>query len=266
MIKAGCFDSICENRHSLLSSIQKAIDHAKRKGKGKMQSLFIEEDQELIPAEPFDIEEKLRYEQEAMGFFFSNHPLTQYKNFSGAFFTPSSRIRDLPNNKLVICGGTITKVEKKTSRKNQRWAKLTVEDLDGAYIILVFPDLFKDIGNTIDSLQTIAVKGRISDNKRTSLPEIFAEKIIPLSELKDLESHIKAAFLILHLSQLEEEDLHGIKKVLLDYTGKLPVKLLCRKKDEEIRLSSRDIKVELNEEMIEKITQIVGEGNIRFTI
>lgn len=266
LIKAGCFDSICENRHSLLSSIQKAIDHAKRKGKGKMQSLFIEEDQELIPAEPFDIEEKLRYEQEAMGFFFSNHPLTQYKNFSGAFFTPSSRIRDLPNNKLVICGGTITKVEKKTSRKNQRWAKLTVEDLDGAYIILVFPDLFKDIGNTIDSLQTIAVKGRISDNKRTSLPEIFAEKIIPLSELKDLESHIKAAFLILHLSQLEEEDLHGIKKVLLDYTGKLPVKLLCRKKGEEIRLSSRDIKVELNEEMIEKITQIVGEGNIRFTI
>jgi len=34
----------------------------------------------------------------------------------------------------------------------------------------------------------------------------------------------------------------------------------------EIRLSSKDIKVSLDEDMIDKITQIVGEGNIRFSI
>jgi DNA polymerase-3 subunit alpha len=266
LIKAGCFDSIHENRHSLLSTIQKAINLARKKSKGKMQSLFSEEDRELVPAVPFDIEEKLRYEQEALGFFFSNHPLAQFKNFASSFFTPSSKIRELPNNKLIICGGTITKLEKKTSRKNQRWAKLTVEDLDGAYVILVFPELFKEIGNILESLQTIVVKGRVNENTRSSLPEICAEKIIPLRELKDMENHIKAAFLILHLSTIEEEDLHGIKKILLEYPGKLPLKLLCRKKDEEIRLTSKDIKVSLDEEMIDKITQIVGEGNIRFSI
>ena len=266
LIKAGCFDSIHENRHSLLSTIQKAINLARKKSKGKMQSLFSEEDRELVPAVPFDIEEKLRYEQEALGFFFSNHPLAQFKNFASSFFTPSSKIKELPNNKLIICGGTITKLEKKTSRKNQRWAKLTIEDLDGAYVILVFPELFKEIGNILDSLQTIVIKGRINENAKSSLPEICAEKIIPLRELKDMENHIKAAFLILHLSSIEEEDLHGIKKILLEYPGKLPLKLLCRKKGEEIRLTSKDIKVSLDEEMIDKITQIVGEGNIRFSI
>ncbi len=266
LIKAGCFDSISDNRHSLLSSIQRAIDRAKKKGKGKMQSLFVEEDQELIPTPPFDIEERLRYEQEALGFFFSDHPLRQFKNFATAFFTPSSKLRDLPENKLVISGGTITKIEKKTSRKNQRWAKLTVEDLDGTFVILVFPELFQKITNKLDSTQTISVKGRVKNNFKDSLPEISAEKIIPLTNLSDMENHLEAAFLILDLSLLEEEDLHGIKKVLLDYPGKLPLRLLCRKKGDEIRLESRDIKAGLNEEMIEKISRIVGEGNIRFTI
>jgi len=266
LIKAGCFDSICENRHSLLSTIQKAIDQAKRKSKGKMRSLFEEGDIELIPAPPFDVDEKLRYEQEAFGFFFSDHPLRQFKNFATAFFTPSSKLRDLVDNKLVICGGTITNIEKKTSRRNQRWAKITVEDLAGPYVILVFPELFTKMSNKLDSLQTLAVKGKVKNESRSSLPEICAEKIIPLSDLSDIEKYLKASFLILNLSILEEEDLKGIKKILLDHPGKLPLRLLCRKKGNEIRLKSKDIKVALNEEMIEKITQIVGEGNIRFTI
>jgi len=263
MIKAGCFDTLPGNRHSLLSSIQKAIEQAKKEGKGKMQSLFGEKDRELIPTPPFDLEEKLRYEQEALGFFFSGHPLAQFKNLTSTVFTSSSKLSELPDNKLIISGGVITNLEKKTSNKNRRWAKLTVEDMDGNYSVLIFPKLFKEIGDKLSSFQNIAVKGRVKDGKQGSLSEISAETIISLGEI---ENYLKAAYLILNLSLLEEEDIQGIKKVLLENPGKLPLRFLCRDKRSEIRLESRDIKVKPTEEMIEKILKIVGEGNIRFTI
>ncbi|MCK4421772.1 DNA polymerase III subunit alpha [candidate division WOR-3 bacterium] len=262
LIKAGAFDPLHENRHSLLSSMQKAIDMARKKGKTKMPSLY-EEDQELIPAAPFDIEEKLRYEQESFGFFFSDHPLAQFKNLALALFTPSSKFDEIQKDKPIICGGVITIVEKKTSRKNRRWAKLSLEDLDGSYNVLIFPELFEEIGNRLNSLSTIVVKGRLKEDDHHSLPQISAEKIIPLSEI---ENHLKAAYLILNLIELEEEDLCGIKNILQNYPGKLPLRLLCRDRGSEVRLQSRDIRIKPDDEMIEKILQIAGEGNLRFTI
>ncbi|MEA1912664.1 MAG: DNA polymerase III subunit alpha [candidate division WOR-3 bacterium] len=263
LIKAGSFDSIKENRHSLLSSMQKAIDYAKSKGKKRMGTLFGKEDRELIPTPPFDIEEKLRYEQEAFGFFFSSHPLSQYEHLCSALFTPSSRFSNSPYNKLVICGGVIINIQKKTSKKNRRWAKLKLEDEDGTYDVLVFPDLFKRIDTRLDSFGTVAIKGRIKKGIKSDQPEISAEKIIPL---QNIESHLKNVYLILNIGELEEEDIVGIRRVLVQYPGKIPLRILCRNNNEEIKLESRDVAIRVDEVMIQKVTKILGEGSIRFNI
>ena len=201
-----------------------------------METLFGEKKNELIPASPFDEDEKLRYEQEAYGFFFSSHPLSQYEKLSEALFTPSTKLKDLPRNKLIIAGGTITKVDKKTSKKNRRWAKLRVEDENGSFDVLVFPQLFEEFGSKLDSFGSVVIKGRIKEDSMSSQVQISAEKIMPLDKI---ENHLKAAYLILNIGELGEEDINGVRKVLIEHSGKIPLTILCRKDYEEIRLKSR---------------------------
>jgi len=225
--------------------------------------LFKDKKRELIPTTPFDEDEKLKYEQEAYGFFFSSHPLTQYAKLSEALFTPSTKLKDLPTNKLIITGGTITKVDKKTSKKNHRWAKLRVEDENGSFDVLVFPKLFEEFGSKLDSLGSIVIKGRIKADSMSNQVQISAEKIMPLDEI---ENHLKCAYLILNIGGLGEEDITGVKKVLAEHSGKIPLTILCRNDYEEIRLKSRDIKIKPDEQLIQKVNNIIGEGNIRFSI
>ncbi|MEO0293158.1 MAG: DNA polymerase III subunit alpha [candidate division WOR-3 bacterium] len=263
LIKAGAFDSLHPNRNSLLSTLQNAVDYARSKEKRKMGSLFEEKKMELVPAPPFEEDEKLRYELESYGFFFSNHPLHKYEKLAEALFTPSEKIKELPSNKLIITGGTIINCEKKTSKKNQRWAKLKVEDENGSFDVLIFPKLFEEIGTKIDNFSSIVIKGRIKEDLSTNQKQITAEKIIPLEKI---EEHIKNAYLILNIGEISEEDITGIKKILTEYPGKIPLIILCRNNYEEIKLRSRDIKINPDEEMIEKVNNIIGEGNLRFTI
>jgi DNA polymerase-3 subunit alpha len=263
LIKAGAFDSIEENRHSLLSSLQNAVDYARTKEKRKMETLFGEKKRELIPTTPFDEDEKLRYEQEAYGFFFSSHPLSQYEKLSEALFTSSEKFKEFPPNKLIITGGTIIKVDKKTSKKNRRWAKLRLEDENGSFEVLVFPKLFEEIGSKLDSLGSIVIKGRIKEDSMSSQVQISAEKIIPLEKIED---YLKGAYLIINVGELGEEDITGVKKVLTEHSGKIPLTILCRNNYEEIRLKSRNIRIKPDEQMIQKVINIIGEGSIRFNI
>lgn len=263
LIKAGAFDSIHENRHSLLSSMQKAIDRARSMNQRKMASLFKEDDTELIPVTPYDLEEKLRNEQEAFGFFFSEHPMSKYKNLSSALFTPSKELANIQESNLVISGGFITDIDKKTSKKGSKWAILKIEDLEGTFNVLVFPDMYSKIENELPYYTNIAIKGRIKKDSRSSIPQISAEKIVSLSEI---EKHIKAAYLILPLSEVEENELIGIKNVLMEYPGKLPLKIICRKGNEEVRLKTDKYNLKPDEELVEKVSMILGEGNLRFTI
>ena len=263
LIKAGAFDPLEENRHSLLSSLKNAIDYAKTKEKRKMETLFGEQKRELIPTSPFDENEKLRYEQEAFGFFFSSHPLAQYEKLSETLFTPSTKLKEFPTNKLIITGGAITKVEKKTSKKNRRWAKLRVEDENGSFDVLVFPKLFEEYGSELDSFSSVVIKGRIKEDSMSNQVQISAEKLMPLEQI---EKHLKCAYLILDLGGIGEEDITGVKKVLSEHSGKIPLTILCRNEYEEIRLKSKDIKIKPDEKMIQKIHNIVGEGSLRFSI
>jgi DNA polymerase-3 subunit alpha len=228
-----------------------------------METLFGDKKRELIPTSPFDENEKLRYEQEAYGFFFSSHPLSQYEKLSEALFTPSTKLKEFPTNKLIITGGAITKVDKKTSKKNRRWAKLRVEDENGSFDVLVFPKLFEEYGSKLDSLGSVVIKGRIKADSMSNQVQISAENIMPLEQI---ENHLKCAYLILDLGGVGEEDITGVKKVLSEHSGKIPLTILCRNEYEEIRLKSKDIKIKPDEKMIQKIHNIIGEGSLRFSI
>jgi DNA polymerase III alpha subunit len=123
--------------------------------------------------------------------------------------------------------------------------------------------LFEEFGNKLDSLGSVVIKGRIKEDSMQNQVQISAETIMPLEKIED---HLKCAYLILDLAGISEEDISGAKKVLAKHSGKIPLTILCRNEYEEIRLKSKDIKIKPDEQMIQQINNIIGEGSIRFTI
>ena len=89
LVKAGAFDSFNTNRKALLDSIPNLIIKSKNLHESKSLNqinLFEEtndkEDGELlVKTDDFQFEERLSKEFEALGFFISDHPLNQYKDY-----------------------------------------------------------------------------------------------------------------------------------------------------------------------------------------
>ena len=86
MVKAGAFDNININRHSLFNSIPNFITKSKNIFENKSANqidLFgeseIEENEIITKTEDWNFEERLSKEFESIGFFISDHPLNQFK-------------------------------------------------------------------------------------------------------------------------------------------------------------------------------------------
>ena len=88
LVKAGAFDSLNKNRQSLFNSIPNLITKSKNIFENKSVNqidLFSEdnnEDENIISlSDDWKFEERLSKEFESVGFFISDHPLNQFKEF-----------------------------------------------------------------------------------------------------------------------------------------------------------------------------------------
>src|SRR5207244_3759041 len=81
--------------------------------------------------------EKLRYEKEALDFYITSHPLTQYEDLIRRFSSHKiQQIAELEINQEVVIGGMITELRLQNTKKarngNTRYARFRLEDFSGS--------------------------------------------------------------------------------------------------------------------------------------
>lgn len=103
-----------------------------------------------LPAHPlpsiaeWDQAQRLKYERELTGFYISAHPLTRYEATLGALSTASTiGLKDCVDGGEVKLCGIIATAKPMLTKKGDRMAYLTVEDLHGTAEVIVFPDLLR---------------------------------------------------------------------------------------------------------------------------
>ena len=93
----------------------------------------------------WDQGERLKYERELTGFYISSHPLARYEATIQALATASTiGLPELSGRSEVKLCGIITTVKSMLTKKGDRMAYLTLEDLQGMVEIIVFPDLYQN--------------------------------------------------------------------------------------------------------------------------
>tara|TARA_B100000575_G_scaffold276103_1_gene261268 strand:- start:87 stop:2333 length:2247 start_codon:yes stop_codon:yes gene_type:complete len=194
LVKAGAFDKLNSNRKSLFNSIPNFITKSKNIFENKTNNqinLFDENENQDIEItsniDDWPFEERLSKEFEALGFFISDHPLNQFKEF----FDDYKIINFLEFNNNIgtkegNIAGTLLKVQERKTAKGNAYAVLKLTDLNSVFELFIFSDILeanREILKEGSSLFLTLLKSTTNDENRFT--RINVQKIVSLNSLFD---------------------------------------------------------------------------------
>jgi DNA polymerase III subunit alpha len=192
LIKAGAFDSLGHRRRALVAVHETAVDQyadIKRNEAIGQDSLFGGLDEEAgggfgvaiaVPDIPdWDKQTLLGHEREMLGLYVSDHPLLGLEHLLsvGSDCTIGQLLLDeeRQDGSPVTVSGLVTSIQRKITKRGDAWAMVTLEDLEGAIDVLLFPSAYQLAGTLLNEDAIITVKGRLSRSK--DQPEVHGQEV-----------------------------------------------------------------------------------------
>jgi DNA polymerase-3 subunit alpha len=190
LIKAGAFDEMKHKRRALVtiheSAVDQYVDIKKNEAIGQ-DSLFGGMDDDsgfgvsvAIPdIDDWDKMTLLGHEREMLGLYVSDHPLLGLEHVlsQGTDCTIGQLMLDeeRPHGSTLTVSGLITSVQRKITKRGDAWATVTLEDLDGAIEVLLFPSSYQLASTLLVEDAIIRVKGQLSRDK--DQPELRGQEV-----------------------------------------------------------------------------------------
>lgn len=110
--------------------------------------------------------ERLTWERELLGLYISAHPLDNYEAYFEEQTIPLSQVRPDVDGKKATIGGLISTVRTIITKSGTRMAFVGIEDKTGEGEVIVFPNLYEQIGAKLVQDEVIRVTGKISARDR----------------------------------------------------------------------------------------------------
>jgi DNA polymerase III subunit alpha len=195
LIKAGAFDEMKHLRRALVSVHETAVDQyvdIKRNEAIGQDSLFgaFDDDEDTgvgafgVSVSVPDIDEwdkatLLGHERDMLGLYVSDHPLMGLEHVlsQGTDCTIGQLMTDdeRPDGAVLTISGLVTSIQRKITRRGDAWAMVTLEDLEGAVEVLLFPSAYQLASTLLVEDAIVTVKGRLSRSK--DQPELHALEV-----------------------------------------------------------------------------------------
>ena len=190
LIKSGAMDSFGARRSQLLAVLDQAIDlgAACQRDRANGQLGLFGDDQtfgmeEIRLPQRTEIPKQtlLQYEKELLGFYVTDHPLSEYKEVMQRFmplhqFIGETQVQD---NQFVRVAGIISSCNIKTTKSGDTMALLTLEDFTGRFPVIIFPKNYQACIRDVFEDNVVSIEGRFSVDERES--KIIAMSVHSLS-------------------------------------------------------------------------------------
>jgi DNA polymerase-3 subunit alpha len=226
---AGCFDAFGRPRMELVSNIERAVDWAARKeaaGRYGQVSLFDGCEEEefppfvLEPSEEYPRAELLRLEKELLGFYFSGHPMDEYKKIWERCADADLAHPERANAERLYTVVAMLKDFREIITKNgKKMAFGAITDFAGSMEIVAFPDVLEKFRDRFVVDKVLCLKGKIDVTR--SAPSLKIEDVADPDSLKDKswrEVHIR-----LEGGISTEDELYDLRDVLFELPGSCTV-------------------------------------------
>jgi DNA polymerase-3 subunit alpha len=272
LIKCGAFDSTGAKRAQLMGVYERAMESAQRVQKDRelgQGSLFDSgpgagegaSDHSLPEIEEWHENQLLRFEKESLGFYISGHPLArctgEMKSLANA---DTLRLQSLPDNKEITLCGVINACKKKVTKKGDKMAVLSLEDLQGSVEVLVFPKVYEKAQEVLESDLPLWVKGRIKKDEKGVA--IISDEIALLKEVRVREAY--RVDVRLKSPGLSDDHLVKIRDVLMEYKGNCGVYIHIEipNHSEAVISVGDEIRVAPSDRMIMAIERVAGNRSV----
>lgn len=177
LIKSGGFDSLGDRSDLLfnLDTIQAFASKLQKEASSGQIDLFggLGQSAQIMPMlslQPAPLKhtarERLMWERELLGLYVSAHPLDNYDTYFEEQTVPLAQITPEMEGKKATIGGLIMTVRTIITKNGSRMAFVKVEDKTGEAEIIVFPNLFEQIGAKLVQDAVIRATGKINSRDR----------------------------------------------------------------------------------------------------
>ncbi|MBI3017305.1 MAG: DNA polymerase III subunit alpha [Deltaproteobacteria bacterium] len=276
LIKAGAFDSVNPHRAQLMESLDQMISAAQTvqsdREVGQVNMFETHQFSSMVklvalPDVPEWTEKrKLYFEKESVGLYISGHPLQNYVDSLQRFATHTTETlaQALHKNEVRV-GGTVSNIRETLTRKGDKMAFVTLEDLNGSVDVIVFSDLYSKAQELLKSDEPLLITGTAEiseDNARIIATDI---ENLALAQKKKTQ----AVFIHLDSKLIQADQLQSLKGVLKRYPGACPVLLRLKVSEKEDAVYTtlklgETMKVVPSEALVRDVHSLFGHKVVRF--
>ena len=301
LVKAGAGDSLVGGggrvgRARQFATIDAACEHGTRtqrdKDLGQTQLFGSDESGAGNPglttlpiAVPWTEIEQLQYEKDALGLYWSGHPMDRYADALrdyGAKSTGDLNERrpvtdDLPpvnetrnghgggrgsrTSEDISIGGIVSGLRPLKTRKGDRMCVITLDDAQGSVEVVVFPEAFKQYGHLAEEGQMVLVKGRLERDDEST--RILASEIAPMAIVA--ERLASSVAITLSAPPHDRDTFMRLWDVLQQHKGDRRVAIELREPDRRLRVKidlNAQIRVRPSERLVSEVEKICGAGSV----
>ncbi|WP_193614864.1 DNA polymerase III subunit alpha [Nocardioides lijunqiniae] len=273
LIKAGAFDELKHRRRALVAIHENAIDQyidIKKNEAIGQDSLFGGLEDEVgggfamtvaIPdIDEWDKTTLLGHERDMLGLYVSDHPLLGLEHVlsNGTDCTIGQLILDeeRADGSTVTVSGLVTSVQRKITKRGDAWAMVSLEDLEGAIDVLLFPSSYQLASPYLVEDAILTVKGRLSRSK--DQPELHGQEVT-VPDLSDGPSG--PVVISLPSTRCTPPVIEQLRDVLGTHPGltEVRLRLLTRDATKVMRLDDR-LRVSPSPALFADLKQLLGPG------
>ncbi len=275
LVKAGALDSTGATRSQAFAVVDTAAEQGnllQREKESGQTSLFdllgddssATTDQRLPDIDEWPENKLLAHEKEVLGFYVTGHPLAQFAHIITQLATAKTGdVSSMRDGASVTVGGIIAKVKAQTTRRGDRMAFVTLEDLDGFVEVIVYAETYQKSKGVLMEDVPVIVLGRIGSNNGEM--RIVANEIFHLDEAQ--KRLVRAVHVRLMAAGLEEPRLEQLAAALSAHSGQcdLYFHLVTPRHGEVTIKAGARSRVEPSNALVEAAQEILGEESIWFT-
>lgn len=206
LIKTGAFDAMADRSDLLfnLETIQGFASKLQKEALSGQTDLFggmanmaaIQPTVSLTPAPVKHTDkERLTWERELLGLYVSAHPLDNYDAYFQEQTVPIVEMTQDLDGRAMTIGGLVSAVRTIVTKSGTKMAFVKIEDKTGEAEVIVFPNLFEQVGAKLVQDAVVRVTGKVSARDRegnlTSDTKIIADEVqlVDDQELRGYESN-----------------------------------------------------------------------------
>ncbi len=267
LIKSGAMDSLGP-RECVLATVDDAlaaVQRATRHRESGQHGLFgvaaapAPAPVGLREAEPWSEEERLASEYAVLSFYVSGHPLAKYASrLQELKAVPLGEIESRRNREEITVAGMIVGTRPMRSRRGQRWAIYTLQDMTGVQELLVFPESFSRLESVLKTGNPLLLKVRVQVEE--------AATRLSLLEARTLESLTESAPALLRvrldLKELTEATLDRLRGLFEGCPGPCPVAFELRSPDGSVATLQAQHRVRPAPELLAAMEELCGREAI----